>query len=634
MPIITLPDGNKLAFSQPITVAEVAAKIGAGLAKAALAGKVNDKLVDLDYVIEDNAKIAIITDKSPEGLDIIRHSTAHLMAHAVQILFPEVQVTIGPTIENGFYYDFAFELSFVPENLAQIEKQMAELVKQDLPITHKIISRDDAIKLFEDMGEKYKVEIIQEIPSDQEISLYEQGDFIDLCRGPHAPSTGKLKAFKLMKIAGAYWRGDSDNEMLQRIYGTAWANKKDLVAYLNRLVEAEKRDHRKIGKALDLFHFQDEAPGMAFWHNNGWTIYQTITQYMRKKLREYDYQEVNTPLMMDRVLWEKSGHWDKFGELIFTTESENRIYAIKPMNCPGHMQIFNQGLKSYRDLPLRMAEFGLCHRNEPSGTLHGLMRIRQFTQDDAHIFCTEDQMQDEVFSMIKMLYEVYTDFGFEDIVVRLATRPEKRIGADEVWGRSEKALEIALNAKKIKWEWAPGEGAFYGPKIEFHLRDCLDRIWQCGTIQVDLSMPERLNAYYIDEDSSKRSPVTLHRVIIGSMERFIGILLEHYAGKLPFWLSPVQVAILNITDKQADYAADIVKILKKHGIRAISDLRNEKIGFKIRKHTLLHVPFMLIIGDKEIANQAVAVRKRSGEDLGSMSLDDFLQLVQEGGPYN
>jgi threonyl-tRNA synthetase len=628
MMIITLPDGKQLAFSQSITVAEVAAKIGAGLAKAALAGKVNDKLVDLDYIIEDNAKIAIITDKSPEGLDIIRHSTAHLMAHAVQILFPEVQVTIGPTIENGFYYDFAFELSFVPENLAQIEKQMAELVKQDLPITHKIISRDDAIKLFEDMGEEYKVEIIREIPSDQEISLYQQGDFIDLCRGPHVSSTGKLKAFKLMKIAGAYWRGDSDNEMLQRIYGTAWANKKDLAAYLNRLVEAEKRDHRKIGKALDLFHFQDEAPGMAFWHNNGWTIYQTITQYMRKKLREYDYQEVNTPLMMDRVLWEKSGHWDKFGELIFTTESENRIYAIKPMNCPGHMQIFNQGLKSYRDLPLRMAEFGLCHRNEPSGTLHGLMRIRQFTQDDAHIFCTEDQLQDEVFSMIKMLYEVYTDFGFEDIVVRLATRPEKRIGADKVWDRSEKALEVALNAKELKWEWAPGEGAFYGPKIEFHLRDCLDRIWQCGTIQVDLSMPERLGAHYIDEDSTKQSPVTLHRVIIGSMERFIGILIEHYAGKLPFWLSPVQVAILNITDKQADYAADITKTLKKHSIRAISDLRNEKIGFKIREHTLLHVPFMLIIGDKEIANQAVAVRKRSGEDLGSMSLDDFLQLIQ------
>jgi threonyl-tRNA synthetase len=640
--IITLPDGKQLTFKQPVTVAEVAAKIGAGLAKAALAGKVNDKLVDMDCIIEDNANVSIITGNTPEGLDIIRHSTAHLMAQAAQMLYPDIQVTIGPTIENGFYYDFAFERSFVPEDLVQIEKQMAELVKQDLPITHKIISRDDAMKLFDAKGEKYKVEIIQEIPSDQEISLYQQGDFVDLCRGPHVPSTGKLKAFKLMKIAGAYWRGDSENEMLQRIYGTAWADKKELNAYLHRLAEAEKRDHRKIGKKLDLFHFQEEAPGMAFWHHNGWTIYQTILQYMRKKLREYDYQEVNTPLMMDQVLWKRSGHWEKFSEFMFTTESENRDYAIKPMNCPGHMQIFNCGLKSYRDLPLRMAEFGLCHRNEPSGTLHGLIRIRQFTQDDAHVFCTEAQLQDEVFAMIKMLYEVYTDFGFEDIVVRLATRPEKRIGADEVWDRSEKTLEVALNAKNIKWELAPGEGAFYGPKIEFHLRDCLDRIWQCGTIQVDLSMPERLGAYYIDEDSSKQTPVTLHRVIIGSMERFIGILLEHYAGKLPFWLAPIQVAVINITDKQADYVQNITETLQKHDIRAISDLRNEKIGFKIREQTLLHVPYMLIIGDKELANQTVAVRKQSGEDLGSMSLDDFFKLVgvprravpDKGGQHN
>ena len=633
MMIITLPDENQLTFDKPATILEIAAKIGAGLAKAAIVGKVDDILVDLDYVVDRDARVEIVTGSTSDGLDIIRHSTAHLMAHAVQILYPNIQVTIGPNIENGFYYDFAFERSFVPEDLEKIEKQMAELAKQDLPIKRKLVSRNDAIALFEAKGEKYKVEIILEIPKDQELSLYEQGDFIDLCRGPHVPSTGKLKAFKLMKIAGAYWRGDSDNEMLQRIYGTAWADKKALKAYLHRLSEAKKRDHRKIGKALDLFHFQDEAPGMVFWHDKGFAIYNIIKDYMRKKLREYDYQEVNTPLMMDRVLWERSGHWDKFKEVMFITESENRIYAIKPMNCPGHMQIFNQGLKSYRDLPLRMAEFGLCHRNEPSGTLHGLMRIRQFTQDDAHIFCTEEQLQDEVFSMIKMLYEVYTDFGFDNIIIRLATRPEKRIGSDEVWDRSEKALEASLNTKELEWEWAPGEGAFYGPKIEFHLRDCLDRVWQCGTIQLDLSMPERLSAYYIDEDSKKRAPVTLHRVIFGSMERFIGILLEHYAGKLPFWLSPTQVVILNITDNQAEYAAEITKTLQKHGIRAISDLRNEKIGFKIRERTLMNVPFMLVVGDKELNNHTVSVRKQSGEDLGSMLLDEFLQLV-EGGKYH
>ncbi|MGD9153579.1 MAG: threonine--tRNA ligase [Gammaproteobacteria bacterium] len=627
---ITLPDGNQLTFEQPMTVAQIAAKIGSGLAQAALAGKVNDRLVDTDYLIENDANVSIITGNSQEGLDIIRHSTAHLMAHAVQMLYPGIQVTIGPTIENGFYYDFAFERSFVPEDLEKIEQQMAELVKQDLPITRKTMSRDEAIALFEAKGEKYKVEIIRDIPEDQELSLYEQGDFIDLCRGPHVPSTGKLKAFKLMKIAGAYWRGDSNNEMLQRIYGTAWANKKDLAVYLHRLEEAEKRDHRKIGKALDLFHFQEEAPGMAFWHHNGWIIYQTAINHMRKKLHEYNYQEINTPLIMDRVLWEKSGHWDKFHELMFTTQSENRDYAIKPMNCPGHMQIFNQGLKSYRDLPLRMAEFGLCHRNEPSGTLHGLMRIRQFTQDDAHVFCTEKQLQDEVYLMIKLLYEVYMDFGFENIIVRLATRPEKRIGADEDWDRAEKALEQALNNKDLAWELAPGEGAFYGPKIEFHLRDCLERVWQCGTIQVDFSMPKRLNAYYIAEDGSKQTPVTLHRAILGSVERFIGILLEHYAGKLPFWLSPTQVVILNITDNQADYAAEITKTLQKHDIRAISDLRNEKIGFKIREQTLMNVPFMLVVGDKELANHTVSVRKQSGDDLGSMSLDEFLQLVKGG----
>jgi threonyl-tRNA synthetase len=630
MPIITLPDGNKITFTAPVTVAEVAQNIGARLAQAAVAGLVDNKPVDLTYLITEDAVVAIITGDSPEGLDVIRHSTAHLMAHAVQQLFPKVQVTIGPTIENGFYYDFAFERSFTPEDLEKIEQKMHELVRQDIPIIREEMPRDEAIKLFTKMGEKYKVEIIKEIPQDQIISLYKQGDFIDLCRGPHVPSTSKLKAFKLMKIAGAYWRGDSNNEMLQRIYGTAWNTKADLKLYLERLAEAEKRDHRKIGKALDLFHFQAEAPGMAFWHHKGWIIYKVILEYMRKKLHEYDYQEINTPLIMDRSLWEKSGHWDKFSNLMFTTQSENHDYAIKPMNCPGHMQIFNQGLKSYRDFPLRMAEFGLCHRNEPSGTLHGLMRIRQFTQDDAHVFCTEEQLQDEVAALIKLLYEVYTDFGFDKLIVKLATRPDKRIGSDEDWDRGEQALEIALNKHGIEWTLAPGEGAFYGPKIEFHLRDCLDRVWQCGTIQIDFSMPARLGAQYVAEDGSRRVPVTLHRAILGSIERFIGILLEHYAGILPFWLAPVQVVVMNITDKQADYVKNITKILQKSGFRAISDLRNEKIGFKIREQTLLHVPYMLIIGDRELENHLVAVRMHSGKDLGSMSVENFLQMLEGG----
>jgi threonyl-tRNA synthetase len=626
---ITLPDGKQLQFDRSVTVAEVAEKIGAGLAKAALAGKVGDYLVDTSYLIEGDATLAIITDRDPEGLEVIRHSTAHLMAHAVKQLFPDAQVTIGPVVENGFYYDFAFDHPFTPEDLKNIEKKMYELAKQNLPISRKVVSRDEAVKLFQKMGEKYKAEIIGEIPQDQEISLYQQGDFVDLCKGPHVPNTSKLKAFRLMKLAGAYWRGDSNNEMLQRIYGTAWTNKKDLQTYLDRLVEAEKRDHRKIGKALDLFHFQDEAPGMAFWHDKGWMIYQTILQYMRKKLRQYDYQEINTPFMMDRVLWEKSGHWDKFGDAMFSTQSENREYAIKPMNCPGHIQVFNQGLKSYRDLPVRMGEFGVCHRNEPSGTLHGLMRIRQFIQDDAHVFCTEDQLQDEVATLIKFLYEVYGDFGFKDIIVRLATRPEKRIGSDEDWDRAEKALEIALNNKKeIDWVLAPGEGAFYGPKIEFHLRDCLDRIWQCGTIQVDFSMPERLGAHYIAEDGSKCTPVLIHRAILGSVERFIAILLEQYAGILPLWLAPIQVVIMNITDNQATYVRKITETLKKHGIRVKFDLRNEKIGFKIREHTLQRVPYMLIIGDQEQNAKTVTVRTQAGQDLGSMSLDDFLNQIQ------
>jgi threonyl-tRNA synthetase len=624
MPTVTLPDGSQKKFAEPVTVLNVAESIGAGLAKAALAGKIADQLVDLDFVIKEDVALSIITDRDPAALEIIRHSTAHLMAHAVKQLFPKIQVTIGPVIENGFYYDFSHVNNFTPEDLVAIEKRMQELVKQDLPITRKVVTRKEAISLFNKLGEKYKIEIINEIPADQAIALYEQGDFVDLCRGPHAPNTGKLKAFKLTKLAGAYWRGDSNNEMLQRIYGTAWTNQKELKAYLHKLEEAEKRDHRKIGRALDLFHFQDVAPGMAFWHAKGWTIYQTIMQYMRAKLHQYDYQEINAPLMMDRSVWEKTGHWDKFGEHIFTTHSENREYCIKPMNCPGHLLIFNQGLKSYRDLPLKMGEFGLCHRNEFSGTLHGLMRIREFTQDDAHVFCTEDQLQDEIIELIDIVYETYNDFGFEDIIVRLATRPEKRIGADESWQQAEKALAIALDNKKINWSLAPGEGAFYGPKIEFHLKDCLDRVWQCGTIQVDFSMAERLGAQYVAEDGARKTPIIIHRAILGSIERFIGILLEHYAGKLPYWLSSEQVVVMNITDKQIDYVKEIVKELKLQGIRAKADLRNEKIGFKIREHTLQRIPYLLVIGDRELEDKTVNVRTREGENLGAMKLDEFI----------
>ncbi len=625
MPTITLPDGSKREFDHPVTVRDVAADIGPGLAKAALAGKVDGRLVDTSFVIDHDAELSLITDRDEEGLEIIRHSTAHLLAQAVKELFPEAQVTIGPVIDDGFYYDFAYEPGFSPEDMAAIEKRMKELVKQDIPIERSEMPREEAIRFFADMGEDYKAKIIEDIPAGETLSLYKQGDFIDLCRGPHVPSTGKLKSFKLMKLAGAYWRGDANNEMLQRIYGTAWASKKDLKAYLHRLEEAEKRDHRRLGRQLDLFHTQEEAPGMVFWHDHGWTVYQQVEQYIRRVLWENGYQEVNTPKLVDRSLWEKSGHWEKFRDDMFTTESENRVYAVKPMNCPCHVQIYNQGLKSYRDLPLRMAEFGSCHRNEPSGTLHGLMRVRAFTQDDAHIFCTEEQIQDEVSVFIDLLFRVYRDFGFEDVIIKLSTRPGQRVGSDAVWDKAEHALEKALNDKGLDWDLQPGEGAFYGPKIEFSLKDCLGRVWQCGTIQVDFSMPGRLDAHYIAEDGSKQVPVMLHRAILGSLERFIGILIEEYAGAFPAWLAPVQAVVMPITDKHAEYAQEVEKGLRNQGFRAISDLRNEKIGFKIREHTLQKIPYQLIVGDKEVENHTVAVRTRSGKDLGSMDLDRFME---------
>ncbi len=629
MPVITLPDGSKREFDNPVTVQEVAADIGSGLAKATLAGKVNDKLVDASHLIEQDAELAIITDKSEEALEIIRHSTAHLMAQAVQRLFPGAQVTIGPVIEDGFYYDFAYERAFTSDDLKKIEKEMAKIVSQNFALERSEMSREDAIEFFLGMGEKYKAELVEAIPHGEVLSLYKQGEFTDLCRGPHVPSTAKLKAFKLMKVAGAYWRGDSNNEMLTRIYGTAWTNKNDLKDYLHRLEEAEKRDHRKIGRQLDLFHSQEEAPGMVFWHDNGWMVYQQVEQYVRTILRENGYQEVKTPQVVDRSLWEKSGHWDKFGDMMFTTHSENRDYAVKPMNCPCHVQIFNQGLKSYRELPLRMAEFGSCHRNEPSGTLHGLMRVRNFTQDDAHIFCTEDQIQSEVSEFIDLLYKVYADFGFEDVIIKLSTRPEQRVGSDEVWDKAEHALEQALNSKGLAWDLQPGEGAFYGPKIEFSLKDCLGRVWQCGTIQVDFSMPGRLDAHYIAEDGSKQVPVMLHRAILGSLERFIGILIENFAGAFPLWLAPVQAVVMNITDRQAEFVAEIEQFLKNQGIRLKTDLRNEKIGFKIREHTLHRTPYMLVIGDREVEERTVAVRTRTGEDLGSMSMEAFAELLHE-----
>jgi len=627
MIIVTLPDGSQRHFSQPLTVAEVAKSIGAGLAKAALAAKIDGQLVDTSFMVIHDVQLALITDRDVEGLGVMRHSCAHLMAQAVKILFPSAQVTIGPMVEDGFYYDFSYSKSFTPEDLAQIEAKMKELAQQDLAVQRLEMPREQAIDFFRQQSERYKAEIIESIPPNEILSLYQQGDFTDLCRGPHVPSTGKLKAFKLMKLAGAYWRGDSRNEMLQRIYGTAWANQKDLEAYLHRLAEAERRDHRKLGKQLDLFHLQEEAPGMVFWHPKGWTIYLQVQAYVRQIISEQGYQEVHTPQLVDRSLWEKSGHWDKFGDSMFTTHSENRDYAIKPMNCPCHIQIYNQGMKSYRDLPLRMAEFGSCHRNEPSGTLHGLMRIRNFVQDDAHIFCTEEQIQSEVTHFIDLLLKVYKAFGFHDILVKLSTRPPKRIGSDELWDKAEQALELALNNQGMKWELQPGEGAFYGPKIEFSLKDCLGRIWQCGTIQVDFFMPERLGAEYVAKDGSKQVPVMLHRAILGSLERFMGILIEEYAGDFPLWLTPIQVAVLNITDQYADYARNIAKKLEQSHFRVITDLRNEKIGLKIREHTLQKIPYLLILGGRETENQQVTVRLRNGEDQGAMSLERLIERL-------
>ncbi|SJM93472.1 threonyl-tRNA synthetase [Crenothrix polyspora] len=628
MPVITLPDGSQRHFDSAVTVMDVARSIGTGLAKAALAGKVDGKLVDASAVIDNDASLQIVTAKDEDGVDVIRHSTAHLMAQAVKQLFPDAQVTIGPVIENGFFYDFSYHRPFTPEDLVAIEDKMQKLVAEDLAISRSVMSRDNAFAFFKAQGEAYKAEIIESIPADQDLSLYAQGGFTDLCRGPHVPSTGKLTAFKLMKIAGAYWRGNSDNEMLQRIYGTAWGDKKDLQAHLHRLEEAEKRDHRKLGKALDLFHSQEEAPGMVFWHEKGWIIYQQVEQYIRDKLRVNGYGEVKTPQLVDRSLWEKSGHWDKFGSMIFTTHSENRDYAIKPMNCPCHVQIYNQGLRSYRDLPIRLAEFGSCHRNEPSGTLHGLMRVRNFVQDDAHIFCTESQIQDEVSAFIDMLFDVYKDFGFEDVIIKLSTRPENRVGDDSVWDKAESALELALNTKNLKWDLQPGEGAFYGPKIEFSLKDCIGRVWQCGTIQVDFSMPGRLGASYIDEDSSRQVPVMLHRAILGSLERFIGILIEQHAGTFPVWLSPVQAVVLNIADRHADYAVKIHKALEQQGVRVKIDLRNEKIGFKIREHSMQRVPYLLIVGDKELETNTITVRTQKGEDLGSLSISEYTERLK------
>lgn len=625
---IRLPDGSVRSYENPVTVAEVAASIGAGLAKAALAGRVDGRLVDTSHRIEADAELAVITDRNPEGVEILRHSTAHLLAHAVKELFPEAQVTIGPVIEDGFYYDFSYKRPFTPEDLAAIEKRMAEISKRDIRVDRQVMPRDEAVKFFSEIGEKYKAEIIASIPSNEPISLYRQDNFIDLCRGPHVPSTGRLKVFKLMKVAGAYWRGDSKNEMLQRIYGTAWAKKEDQEQYLHRLEEAEKRDHRKLGRQLDLFHMQDEAPGMVFWHANGWVIWQAIEQYMRGLLNEAGYREVRTPQVMDRMLWERSGHWENYREYMFTTESEKRDYAVKPMNCPGHVQIFNQGVKSYRDLPLRIAEFGSCHRNEPSGALHGLMRVRGFVQDDAHIFCTEDQIQGEAGAFIDLLRKVYADFGFEHILVKLSTRPEKRIGDDAVWDRAEAALKATLDAKGLEWDLNPGEGAFYGPKIEFSLKDSLGRVWQCGTLQLDFALPGRLGAEYVAEDNTRRTPVMLHRAILGSLERFIGILIEHYAGAMPAWLAPVQAVVMNISEAQAGAVASVAETLKKAGFRIEADLRNEKISYKIREHSLQKLPFQLVVGDKEVAAQKVAVRSRKGEDLGQMSLDAFLSLLK------
>ena len=628
MPTITLPDGSQRAYEQPVSVMDVASDIGPGLAKAILAGQVGDKLVDAAHVIDSDVDLRIITDRDPEGLEVIRHSCAHLMAQAVKELFPDAQVTIGPVIDDGFFYDFAYERTFTPEDLQAIEAKMKALAKQDLKVSRSVMQRDEAVGFFKELGETYKAEIIESIPENEDLSFYKQGDFVDLCRGPHVPSTGKLKAFKLTKLAGAYWRGDSNNEMLQRIYGTAWPDKKSLKAYLHRLEEAEKRDHRKLAKKQDLFHFQVESPGMVFWHEKGWTIYRIIEDYIREKLAVHGYQEVRTPLVIDRSLWEKSGHMDKFSDDMFMTQSENREYAIKPMNCPAHILIYNQGLKSYRDLPLRIAEFGSCHRNEQSGALHGLMRARAFTQDDAHIFCTEDQIQQEVVNFIDLLYEVYADFGFTDLIIKLATRPQQRVGSDAIWDKAEQALEVALNETAIAWTLNPNEGAFYGPKIEFSLKDSIGRVWQCGTIQVDFSMPERLGAHYVDEASEKQTPVMLHRAILGSMERFIGILIEEYAGALPAWLAPVQVVVLSISENQVEYTKNIAVTLKNKGLRVESDLRNETISLKIRAHAIQRVPYQIIIGAREVEQNNVAVRTRAGEDLGGMSLTAFVDRLK------
>jgi threonyl-tRNA synthetase len=627
MPVITLPDGSQKRFDAPVSVMAVAADIGPGLAKATLAGEVDGTLRDAAHVIESDAAVRIVTARDPEGLDIIRHSTAHLLAQAVKRLFPQAQVTIGPVIEDGFYYDFSYPPGFTNEDLEHIEAEMRRIAAAALPVRREVMRRDEAIAHFRNNGEEYKAKIIEDIPQEQEISLYRQGEFIDLCRGPHVPDTGRLGEFRLMRLAGAYWRGDSRNEMLQRIYGTAWATKKDLEAYLTRLQEAEKRDHRRLGKQLGLFHFQEEAPGMVFWHDHGWRIYTLIQDYLRARLRERGYREVNTPQIVDISLWQKSGHADKFKDDMFITESENRTYAIKPMNCPCHVQIFNQGLVSYRDLPLRLAEFGSCHRNEPSGALHGLMRVRAFTQDDAHIFCTEEQVQAESAAFIDLLYEIYRDFGFTEVLVKLSTRPENRIGDDALWDRAESTLARALDEAGIAWSENPGEGAFYGPKIEFSLQDTIGRIWQCGTLQVDFFMPERLGASYIDEQSSRRVPVMLHRAILGSLERFIGILIENHAGAFPAWLAPVQAVVLNISEKQIEYCNGVTQVLRNKGFRVDADLRNEKIGYKIREHTLGKVPYLLVVGDREVESGTVAVRTRAGEDLGGMGVEDFAKRL-------
>ena len=628
MPVIRLPDGSERRFAGAVSVADVAASIGAGLARAALGGRVDGRLVDTSYVIDRDADVAVVTDRDPDGLDLIRHSTAHLLAHAVKGLYPEAQVTIGPVIEDGFYYDFAYRRPFTPEDLAAIEARMREIVQKDLPVTRRVMPRDEAVKFFKDLGEHYKAELIASIPPGEEVSLYGEGDFVDLCRGPHVPSTGKLKIFKLTKVAGAYWRGDSKNEMLQRVYGTAWLKNEDLDAYLHRIEEAEKRDHRRLGRQYDLFHLQDEAPGMVFWHPKGWTLWQQIEQYLRGVLTRHGYQEIRTPAVMDRCLWEKSGHWENYRENMFTTHSESRDYAVKPMNCPGHIQVFNQGLKSYRDLPLRLAEFGSCHRNEPSGALHGLMRVRGFTQDDAHIFCTEDQIQAEVAEFIDLLRQVYADFGFREILVKLSTRPEKRVGSGETWDKAETALAAALASKGLAYDLQPGEGAFYGPKIEFSLRDSIGRVWQCGTIQLDFVLPERLGAEYVADDNTRKTPVMLHRAVLGSMERFIGILIEHFAGAFPPWLAPVQAVVMNITDSQAEYAMRVTEHLRAAGLRAEVDLRNEKINYKIREHSMQRPPYQLVVGDKEMAAEAVAVRTRGGENLGAIPVIAFIERLR------